>query len=217
MPISVYITDDHPLAIEGIQNMLFSSPEINVTGAFINGKELMEALAGKQPDILLLDILLPDGDGIQLADTICKTYPQLKIVALTSLDAPVYVKKMMKSGCKGYVLKNTDKASLINAIKVVHSGEEFIEPVLKEKLIYSMLHTQKAPAIPQRVSLTNREREILSMIMDEYSAQEIAGKLFLSLRTVETHRFNLYKKLGVNNTVSLVKIALKTDLLEQKQ
>lgn len=212
MAITVYIIDDHPLAIEGLQNILKSSKEFAVTGAFSNCTDLLKTLALKLPDILLMDIVLPDCDGINLMQKIKKLYPSLKVVAITSLDAPIYIKSMLRFGCKGYILKNTDKPTLLSAIKAVYEGEEYIEPQLKEKIVNSFVHARTDRSSNLLPLLTNREKEILQLIVAEYSSQQIAEQLFLSVRTIESHRFNLYKKLNVNNTVALVKMALELGL-----
>jgi DNA-binding NarL/FixJ family response regulator len=213
MSIKIVITDDHPLAIAGLQNMLCNVPDIEVTAAYNTGAALLEGLSCQQPDILLLDVLLPDKKGTELATYISHTYPQVKIIALTSLDAPIHVRSMMREGCKGYVLKNTDKASLVYAIDQVYHGHEYIEPALKEKLLYNVIHYRKL-ATGKSPNLTHREKEILKLIVAEYTSQQIADQLFLSLRTVETHRFNLQKKLAVNNTIGLVKAAIQMGLID---
>lgn len=213
MPIRVAITDDHPLAIDGLRSMLASAAEIEVRNTYISGSELLDGLTREQPDVLLLDIQLPDKKGTELAGYISKNYPGIRIIALTSLDAPVYVKAMMREGCMGYVLKNTDKQSLIFAIEQVYRGLEYIEPEIKDRILYNVLHHRKAPD-KKSPNLTHREKEILQLIVAEYTCQEIADKLYLSQRTVETHRFNLQKKLAVNNTIGLVKIAMQMGLLE---
>lgn len=213
MSIKIVITDDHPLAIAGLQNMLCNVPGIEVTAAYNTGAALLEGLSYQQPDILLLDVLLPDKKGTELAAYITHTYPQVRIIALTSLDAPIHVRSMMREGCKGYVLKNTDKGSLVYAIEQVYNGHEYIEPALKEKLLYNVIHYRKL-ATGKSPNLTHREKEILKLIVAEYTSQQIADQLFLSLRTVETHRFNLQKKLAVNNTIGLVKAAIQMGLID---
>lgn len=213
MPIIVTITDDHPLAIEGLQNMLLSAPSIQVRGTYTSAAALLEGLEKEQPDVLLLDILLPDQKGTELAPVIRRLYPDIRIIALTSLDAPIYVRSMIRQGCKGYVLKNTDKQSLVYAIEQVYEGQEYIEPSLKEKMLYNVLH-QKKHSAGRSPNLTSREKEILQLIVAELTSQQIADKLFLSLRTIETHRFNLHKKLEVNNNVGLAKAALLLGLVE---
>src|SRR5690606_10773069 len=190
MSITVGIVDDHPLALEGLQNMLRTAPGIQVISTYASGSALMEGISSLQPDVLLLDILLPDKNGNEIAAIISKAYPKVKIIAITSLDAPVHLKNMIRQGCRGYLLKNTDKASLVDAIKQVHQGNEFIDPVLKEKLLNHVLHYQKLRTPAKTQELTQREKEILRLIVDELTSPEIADQLFLSLRTVETHRFN---------------------------
>lgn len=216
MAIRVYIVDDHPLAIEGLHNILKSTKEFIVSGTFSNGNDLLQSLELSLPDILLMDILLPDCDGITLMQKIKKLYPDLKVVAITSLDAPIYIKSMLRFGCKGYILKNTDKATLVSAIKAVYAGEEYIQTQLKEKIVNSFVYARTEKPVTALPMLTKREKEVLELIMTEMSSHDIAEKLFLSIRTIESHRFNLYKKLNVNNTVALVKTALSLGLTKPK-
>ena len=213
MPIKVAITDDHPLAIAGLQNMLSSSGNIEVTHTYNNGEQLLKGLESEQPDILLLDVILPDIKGPELAAIIHSRYPKIKILAITSLDAPVHVKAMLRNGCNGYLLKNTAVHTHINAIDEVNNGKEYIEPSIKEQMLQNMLHFRKQTNI-KKPSLTRRETEILHLIIEEYTNQEIADKLFLSLRTIENHRFSLFQKLDVKNTVGLVKVAIQLGLIE---
>lgn len=214
--IRIVIADDHPMVISGLKNMLFPFKHIVIKGVFNSGKELLEGLQEIKADILLLDILFPDAKGQELASIISQKYPQLSILAITSLDAPTHVKAMMRNGCMGYLLKNTDQATLIEAIESVYQGKEFIEPILKEQMLQNLLrYKEKTPTASNENMpvLTRREKEILIMIVQELSNQEIAEKLFISLRTVENHRFNLQQKLNVKNTVGLVKIAIQMGLV----
>lgn len=207
MPITVAIVDDHPLATTGLRNMLAVSDRIVVTSTYHNGTSALEGLQESQPEILLLDIQLPDIKGEELAAHISRAWPEVKILAITSLDAPIHIKIMMRNGCKGYLLKNTDVDTLIHAIEEVHQGREFLEPALKEQMVQNILqfrrNDRKTPV------LTRREKEILELIVTENTNQEIAGKLCLSLRTVEKHRFSLLQKLDAKNTAGLVKTAIE--------
>ncbi len=213
MSIKVTITDDHPLAISGVKTMLVTAyPDIEITHSYNSGTALLEGLKQQKPDILLLDIMLPDISGKELAPTIRKEYPDVKIIALTSLDAPATIHNMMQQGCLGYLLKDTDQKTLIEAIKQVYKGEEFIEASLREHLVQYMLKNLKNN--PDQLVLTPREKEILKMIAEEFTTQEIADKLFISLRTAETHRYTLLQKMGVKNTAGLVKMAMKLGLVE---
>ncbi len=212
--IKIMITDDHPLAINGLQNIIRFYPHIEIMGAYTSGAELLEALKHGQPDVLLLDIILPDINGKELATIITRQYPGVRMVALTSLDAPSHVEGMMRRGCTGYLLKNTDQHTLIQAIEQVHRGEPFMDPFLKEQLVHNMLRIKKNTEIVAAPVLTQREKDILQLIVAEHTSQEIAEKLFISLRTVENHRFNLLQKLDAKNTVGLVKVALRMGLVE---
>lgn len=214
MNIRVAITDDHPLAIVGLENMLQSFAHITITGRYSSGAELMEGLQIEYPDVLLLDIMLPDTTGKELTETIRKIYPDIRILALTSLDAPSHVNGMLRRGCLGYLLKNTDPATLIAAIEHVYKGEQFIDPVIKEQMVKNVLKEKKQHALEQMPVLSQREKEVLQLIVQEYTSQEIADKLFISLSTVESHRFSIFQKLDVKNMVGLVKVAIQMDLLK---
>jgi DNA-binding NarL/FixJ family response regulator len=213
MPITVAITDDHPLAISGLQNMLSHSDAVVVQSAYETGAALLEGLETELPDVLLLDIQLPDYKGHELAEIVNKKYPSIKILAITSLDAPIHVKSMMRHGCSGYILKNARLKALIHAIEQVYEGVNYIEPVLKEQMMQNMLQFKKTTA-GKLPNLTQREKEILKLIVEEYTNQEIADKLYLSLRTVENHRSSLLQKLDVKNSIGLVRAAIQLGLVE---
>jgi DNA-binding NarL/FixJ family response regulator len=211
--IKIAITDDHPLVITGIEKVLAGFKHFELTGSYQNGEDLLNGLKNQQPDVLLLDIQMPGQNGDELARIIHKQYPAIRILALTGFDTPFYVRSMLQSGCKGYLLKNTGQQTLIEAIETVYRGEQYIEAGLKEALLGNMLklRKQKSSATP---ALTDREKDVLKLIVAEYSSPEIAKELFLSLRTVENYRLHLLQKLQVKNTAGLVKAALELDLLE---
>ncbi|HET8572854.1 MAG TPA: response regulator transcription factor [Edaphocola sp.] len=214
--INISIVDDHPMVVSGLKNMLEPFRHIRVISTFANGDDLLKGLRTKQPDVLLLDILMPGIQGAEVAEMITRLYPAIKILAITSLNAPVHIKSMIRHGCKGYLLKNTDQDILVKAIETVYGDKEFIEPALKEQMLQNMLNfkAKDAPAHSGKVpALTRREKEVLQLIVQEYSNQEISEKLFLSIRTIENHRFNLQQKLAVKNTVGLVKIAIQMGLV----
>lgn len=211
MPIQIAIVDDHPLAITGLRNMLSEHPDVFVKNTYENGTDLLEGLKHEQPDVLLLDVQLPDYKGQKLAEIVTSLYPSVNILAITSLDAPFFVKSMIRAGCKGYILKSARLKTLIYAITEVNKGHTYIEPSLKEQMMQNMLHLKKPSA--KTPTLTQREKEILKLIVEEYTNQEIAEKLFISLRTVENHRFSLLHKLEVKNAIGLVKVALQLGLV----
>lgn len=214
MTIKISITDDHPLVISGIKNMLSQYAYIEIIGAYKNGTDLLEDLKKNVPDILLLDIQMPGKTGDEIAGIIQKKYPQVRIIALTGFDTPFYVRSMMQNGCKGYLLKNTDQKTLLKAIDAVYKGEEYIDEGLKEELLNNFLKLKKQKTSTSPI-LTRREKEVLKLIVNEHTSREIAEQLFLSLRTVEKYRLQLLQKLKVRNTAGLVKIALELNLIDQ--
>ncbi len=212
--IKVAITDDHLIVVDGLCNALKNDPELRIVGCYYNGAQLLQGIRQQVPDVLLLDLQLPDKNGKELVPLLLRDYPKLRILILSGLDAPPYIKEMIKKGCRGYLLKATaSQALLISAVKQVYAGELFLEPGLKEQLLQDMLNnSRRVNKINPRI--TQREKEILRLICKEYSNQEIADKLFVSLRTIETHRYNLFQKLEVKNTVGLVRIAEQMGLLD---
>jgi len=212
MPIRIAIADDHPMVINGLKDMLSNCSHILLTATYPDGEALLAGLKAAQPDVLLLDIQLPDRNGDELAPVILKMYPALRILTLTNFDNTLYVSNMLKSGVLGYLLKNTDQETLIEAIETVYRGDVFLKPAMKDKL--EQFRQQIKRKTSSRFALTPREKDILRLIVDEYSNQEIAEKLFLSLRTVENYRLNLSLKLEVKNTAGLVRKAIELGLLQ---
>lgn len=212
--IKVAITDDHPVVIDGLKTALSLDPAINITGTYMNGADLFTGLKEQMPDVLMLDLQLPDKNGSELVPLLLKQYPSLHILILSGVESSPYIREMMQKGCKGYLLKSTsNQATIINAIKQIYDGEIFLDATLKEQLLREMLVTQrKANKLNPRI--TQREKEVLNLIVKEYSNQEIADKLFISLRTVETHRYNLLQKLEVKNTAGLLRVATQMGLIE---
>ncbi|WP_212001930.1 response regulator transcription factor [Chitinophaga sp. HK235] len=211
MKIKLAITDDHLLVINGLKAMLAPYPHIEVVYESNAATALMEALPASLPDVLLLDIQMPDIDGLELCKQVRKNYPEIKIIALTNFMESHYIKQMLRNGASGYLLKNTDQDTLVAAIEQVYAGEQFLDASIKQQLLHEMITGQKSTGYD--IPLTRREKEILKLIAEEHSNQQIADMLFISLRTVETHRLNLTQKLAVKNTAGLVKEAIKRGLI----
>ena len=213
MPIFISIADDHQLATSGVKSMLENYKHIQVKGVYHSGESLMEGLASFTPDVLLLDILMPGQSGKVLAPLIKEQYPSVKMIVLTSLDAPTMVSSMMRRGCNGYLLKDTDQGTLAEAIESVYAGNEFIAPSLREKILAQVLHPAQdaEKVIPE---ITKRELQILKLIAEEFTTREISEQLFISFRTVENHRYSLLQKLDVKSTIGLVKLALSLGLVK---
>ena len=211
MPVSIAIADDHPLVINGLQAMIGKNEQMSVLFSCTRGHELLEQLEERRPDVLLLDIQIPDMNGIDLCKIINKKHPEVRIIALTNFEQSSYVKQMMRGGARGYLLKNIDGQTLSKAIEAVMEEKTFIQDQIRNNMLNEALSGAKTTS--QGVSLTKREVEVLGLIARELSNQQIADQLFISVRTVETHRINLTQKLGVRNTAGLVKEALRRGLV----
>lgn len=211
MTIKVSITDDHEMVLQGIASMLMDTPELDVVGLYKNAKEALDNIEKDHPDVLFLDINLPDINGIDLSKRLLKAYPELKIIALTNFEDISFVKRMLKNGVHGYLLKNTDRLELIKAMKTVLSGELFVQKDIQNKLLTQSTQTTIDNGL--KPNLTRREHDVLVAISEELTTQEISEKLFISPKTVETHRMNIMSKLGAKNSVGIIKIAIEKQLL----
>lgn len=211
MITKIAITDDHIMVLKGIASMLENTEEIEVVGLYNNANETLEEIGKDKPDVLLLDINLPDINGIDLSKKLLKKHTDLKIIALTSHDDISFVKRMLKNGVHGYLLKNTDKLELVEALKTVLSGDLYLQKDIHKKML--MQSTKKKSDNGLKPNLTRREQEVLVAISEELTTQEISEKLFISPKTVETHRMNIMSKLGAKNSVGIIKIAIEKELL----
>jgi DNA-binding NarL/FixJ family response regulator len=210
--IRLAIIDDHAVVIDGLKTMLNACAHLEVVYATQSGKELLAQLEDVRPDVLLMDIQMPEINGIDLCKQLLRQFPVLKIIAFSSFDDSNYVKQLFRGGAKGYLLKNSDKDTIVKAIETVMQGEEYMDEAIKKIIVQESLTGQRRSIF--EVPLTKREIEILKLIAEGLSSQEIADKLFISLRTVETHRLNINQKLDVKNTAGLVKEALRRGLIE---
>jgi DNA-binding NarL/FixJ family response regulator len=208
--IQIAITDDHTIVIEGIKTMLKSNKEIEVVQTFENLTDTFKNL-DSTIQVLLLDINLPDGNGITACKTLLEQFPNLKIIALTNFEDSLFIKQIIKNGAMGYLLKNTSKTELSEAIKEVLNGNRYLPKKISDILLNDSIGLDNSSYfIPK---LTSREKEILNLIIKEFTTDEIASQLFLSTKTVESHRSNLIQKLGVKNTAGLVRVAFEKGLV----
>jgi DNA-binding NarL/FixJ family response regulator len=211
MTIKVVITDDHPIVADGLNNVLLRTSHIQVTGIYHSAPELLKNIKQANPDVLILDKQLQESDGVETVRALVKEMPALQILIFSSTDNTYQVKKMLEAGCRGYLLKDADNDTLIKAIETVFKGARFLSPLLENALLEDLFkhktHVQK------QANLTKREKEVLDLIVKEYTNQEIAATLFLSLSTIEFHRTSMLQKLGVKNTAGLVRVAVQTGLV----
>lgn len=203
--ITLGIIDDHSLILHGLQFMLNEQDTCQISFMVHTAQDLKTKLATSIPDVLLMDIELSDDNGPDLCKEILNLYPSIKIIALTNHDETIWVRKMLRSGASGYLLKGTDRATLLKAIEEVYSGSQYLDPQV-ERAIFNQTIGGKKNSFQEK--LTRRETEILGLIANEYTNQEIADKLFISIRTVETHRSTINQKLDIKNMAGLVKEAM---------
>ena len=210
--INVIIADDHDLFIEGLTALLHDAPHIHFAGVASNGIEAVE-LAGQHPeaDLFIMDISMPQMDGIQAMKELKKRKCAIPILALTQNDDGGSVSRAMKAGVSGYILKTANRDEFVEAIQTVAGGEQYFSNKAKDAVIFSLTGHER----PGKIELTKREREILKLIANEMTTNEIADQLFISPYTVETHRKNLIQKLGVRNLAGLVRYAVEHGLMEE--
>jgi len=210
--IEVLIADDHKLLIDGIKTTLKNVSDIKIVAKAYNGLQVLKILKEQKVDVILMDINMPQMDGLDCCKIVSKEYPDVKIIALSQFDEKRFVKRMIKNGASGYVLKDTSKNELIKAIKKVYLGETYFSDRLSINILQREVN--QSPFDPLFPKLTRREMEVLRLISFEYNSLEIADRLHVRFHTVETHRVNLISKAGAKNSAGLVRWAMENGLLD---
>lgn len=195
----IFITDDHYMVIEGIRSLLQGDEDLEWTGHATNAESCLAFLQHQQPDVILMDISLPDKSGIDLCREVKSKYPSIRVIALSSFNQLSFIQKMIDNGASGYVLKNATREELKEAIEMVMSGQRFLSKEAERTVAMA-----KDSGIPV---ITKRETQVLIMISEGLTNAEIAEKLFVSVTTVDTHRKNLLSKFEAKNTATLIKLA----------
>ncbi|HZY78284.1 MAG TPA: response regulator transcription factor [Cyclobacteriaceae bacterium] len=208
--INILVVDDHPIVLDGIRTMLKDEHGFRITGTAKNAAEALLFLEVQVPDIILLDISLPDMDGLELCQKIRAENNTSKIIGLTSFNEAGMITGLLQRGGNGYLLKNMERSELIRAIETVLKGKIFLSEAANESIL-AQFHNPKAAA--EEPLITRREKEILLLLADGLKGPEIAEKLFLSPLTVETHRKNLCKKLNANSVQLLLKVARERGII----
>ncbi len=204
--ISVLIVDDHPMVLEGMKVLLSDISFINIAGMATNAFEAIDLLKSTKVDVAILDINLPDINGIELCKKIRKDYPTVKVLAMSTFKEKSYISQMIQNGASGYLVKSASKEEITEAILSAYEGKLYLSLDISSSTIEKDVSSEMP-------ILSRREKEILQLIADGMTNNQIAQKLFISLHTVDTHRKNLLTKCKVNNTASLIKIAVKYNLV----
>ena len=206
--INVLLTDDHQIIIDGLKSLLNNQEEINVAAHANNGREAIRILGLLSIDVLLMDIDMPVMNGIDALKEIRKSYPNVKVIILSMHNEAGMIKNLIEMGANGYLLKSCSQSELINAIKKVASGQSYFST----DVTLALLKPSANQGQPNEL-LTERETEILKLIAGGFSNKEIGDQLFISHRTVDTHRTNLMKKLDVNNIAGLISYAIRNGIV----
>ncbi len=208
------VVDDHQVLIDGIKSILQLVGDIEVVAEAQSGQKALDLLLEMDVDVVLLDINMPEMDGIQTAQLLLKQHPKLKIIALTMHQEYRFIQHMLDQGVHGYLLKSSGKEEILLAIRQVFANKSYLNAEVTRTLIEGMRRRNVEPR-KKGTKLTHREREVLNLIVAGLTTSEIAGRLFVSSTTAETHRKNLLRKLEVRNTAGLVRVAYEKNLLEK--
>jgi DNA-binding NarL/FixJ family response regulator len=205
MATKVFIVDDHYMVIEGIRSLLQNEKEIEWMGHASNAASCMAFVKTNQPDVVLMDINLPDKNGIELCKELRAAYPHVFVIGLSTFNQLSFIEKMLEYGASGYLIKNADRSEIMEAIQAVMHGKKYLSADASQVV----RHAQN----DNTTMLTRREKEVLALIAEGLTNQEIANQIFVSVSTVDTHRKNLLQKLNAKNTASLVKLAMDQRLI----
>ncbi len=212
--IRVLIADDHTIVREGIRMILALHDDIAVVGEAADGAEAIEQTSRLNPDVVLMDIAMPGLGGLEAALEILKSYPKSRVLVLTQYDDTEYIYRFLKAGAAGYVLKKAAGSELVSAIRAIYAGKSFIDPAVAEKVIQGFVGTgEGSPDESLYDKLSDREKQVLKLIAEGQTMQQIADSLVLSIKTVMTHRTNIMEKLNIHNRTELIKYAIRIGLV----
>ncbi|WP_163410485.1 response regulator [Flavobacterium ajazii] len=215
--IKIHLADDHLVLIDGLTNLLTTVPDFEIVGSSSNGLTIHEEVTANNAQILILDLSMPEKDGIEVLKEFQQKGFPCKVIILSSYDDLKIIKEVMNLGASGYLTKKCAGENIIEAVDAVNQGQEYFCNSVREKIFNTF--TENNPKLnknnfPENSILTSRELEIVTLISLEYSGKEISEQLFISTNTVETHRKNIMKKLQTKNTIGLVKYAIKNNLIK---
>jgi DNA-binding NarL/FixJ family response regulator len=213
--VEIILVDDHRIVIDGLTSIFEEEEDITIIGEAEDGEMALMLLSATCPDVMLVDLHMPGMSGIELTQKISEKYPDIRILMLTMNDEPTLINKSIEAGASGYILKNSNSEELVEAVHMVARGKKYLSAQAQEVVMNSIFNYQDSikKVEPGVVQLTRRESEILNLIAKEYTNEQIAGQLFISERTVETHRKNIFTKTKTKTVVGLIKYALQHELI----
>lgn len=210
--IKIFIVDDHQMLIDGLKALLVNENNFEISGTATSAKKAFELIALNLPDIVLSDINMPEMNGIEFTRTLKKKYPKIQVLALSMFGEKSTISEILTAGASGYILKNTGKEELINALNKISSGGMFFSDEISAEMMKSI--SERGQKEEEKIHLTEREKEIIKLIAKEYSNAQIGESLFISERTVETHRKNIFRKINTKTVVGLIKFAMENKMID---
>jgi DNA-binding NarL/FixJ family response regulator len=214
--IKLLLVDDHQIVRDGIKALLSGVNDIEIIEEASDGKEALAKLETLRPHIVIMDISMPEISGIEVTKTISQKYPQISVLILSMYTEEDFILKAIEAGIKGYLPKNTTREELLKAIRAIYCGKEYYSELISQIILKSYISTAQKKNLPEEKDikcLSSREIEILKLIVEGLNNQEIADKLFISIRTVESHKSHIMQKLDLKTTVDMVKFAIKNNLV----
>lgn len=215
MKIKVVVADDHAIVREGVRLILAKERDIDVVGEAADGAQALQLVEGAKPDVVVMDISMPGMGGIEATQKVKERYPKVNVLALTMHEDESYVFQLLRAGASGYVLKRAAAHDLVQAVRAAAKGEAFLYPSVARKVVEDYLKRVEAGEEKERYDgLTQREKEVLTLIAQGLSNQQIAEKLYISIKTVQTHRAHILEKLNLHDRTELVRYAIRKGLIE---
>ena len=213
MSITVFLADDHAVVRDGLRALLEAQPDIQVIGDAANGQETVRRVAQLCPDVVVLDIAMPELNGIEAAYEIGQVCPATRVIILSILSTTEHIFRALQAGVRGYLLKESAGIEVVSAVHVVHAGHRYLSEKISDKIVDDYIRQRQAPqARDPLASLSPREREVLQLVAEGKSSAEIADILSLSIKTVETYRSRLMNKLGIDDLPGLIRFAIQHGL-----
>jgi two-component system, NarL family, response regulator NreC len=217
MTLSIVLADDHPVVRRGLQALLEPEPDFAVVGEASDGLETVRLVERVQPDVLVLDLMMPGLSGLEALRIIRQRSPRTRVVVLSMHSDNAFVVEALKNGATGYVLKGSEEENLVRAVREAAAGRRFLSPPVTERAIDAFIAQARTDQFDPHETLTAREREVLQLAAEGKTATEIAARLHISQRTVENHRANLMRKLGLKNQSELVRYAVRRGLISLEE